>query len=1211
MPVLATSDVLIRVKQEQFNREIDKSEKKFKQFGRNIDETSKTIARNIFGLTIAASAVSGAIIKIGVDFEKEMATVGAVSRASAEEFEDLTNIAREMGAVTEWSATQSASALKFMAMAGFSAKEQIAALPNILDLATAGQLDLARASDIATDTLTAMGLEVEDLSRLNDVLIGTITRTNTDINMLGESFKYVAPIAGQLNYSLEQTSAMLGILANSGIKASDAGTDLRQALLRTAKAVKTLGMEEGSTLIDVLKEMEKRQTSVNDTQEMFGMIALKSVLVLRKNIAAYEDLHGTLKDVKGEAKTVAGLMRDTLGGAFKELGSSMQENALRLFDIMKDDLRDLVARALEVSKAIGEWIKANRNLINSDILKYIKEVKDEIKGLWDFFQSHPDLIKYGMIGMLMGRKQALLLGSMAHMVKVIGNMAKAIDAVDKGSLRMSDFAKSNFEELDNLLSGIKVTTGIDADIEKTQKIIVDLEKDIKRLKRASSGSFFGTSSGEVRHIQDQMVALGKYQGQLISLQKFKELELKPILEEKEIQAMWAEMQKYWDEHQLKIETTTKNEKALKTFNDQLDKLFYNYQAEINIEIENQEELEDLFEEMGTYVFKDIEKPEASFGGSVDSFGSLVGENISWSGIILGILDLVEGIVNIPQAIADAVISLGETFADWADNAFEKNEILADTIVEAFAGIEKFWEELMPEIWNMITEGQNKLWDGFANASQAMIGSIGDIIKGFIKDIPNLVKAVISASVIFNTSGMVGGGNVDNSELIAALESAAISAENIVADIKTWNRDVAFAKAEDPVQFLKDELSVLAADIAQETDSQKQIEIMEKQWEITKELYEVSKQQLDNLKESSKSIQNALDTLTFSGSTTSLNSAMGRYQELFEVAQSGESEDVSAFIGFQEQYMSFLEAAGVDFELMRKRSISDLESLQIIVEDKQSEYEDLQQSIENNTFENAVGLDSVVSALAEINTTIGELELENTNAFDAIWGKLRKELHRLFEDWAAPAWEFFNEFPRIMWEFRDTLKDWQDEMWGKFKENWGEQWHDLDDFFNGLWDGLRNFIDDLGHFFDNLWDDIWDGIKGLFDGIIDEIKDVFGDLGLGGSGGDSGIGGVIFDVGHFLGFADGGRSDTTAIFAEDGPEWAVPAANNNKNSDFLQSVGIDKVLQTVEKNMGRYNSGGGSQTIVVQLSNGIEIARQVVKTAQRDPETQQGLKRAVA
>ncbi|GAU08144.1 phage tail tape measure protein [Desulfoplanes formicivorans] len=279
----------------------------------------------------ALAAFETSIASVGMSFEHTMKTVQGVSRATDEQYKALTAAAREMGETTEWSATQAAEALKYMSMAGFTVEQSIAALPGVLDLATAGNLDLGRASDIVTDSLTAMGLGVEDLAHFSDVLIATTTRSNTNIEMMGESLKYAAPIAHSMGYEIEQVSALLGTLANAGIKASDAGTDLRQAMLRNSKAAAELGTRSDD-LIGTIKAARDANWDATKVQEEWGIIASKSVLVLMEQIDQYEKLYGQLQNVDGATSALAGSMRDDTLGAWKEFKSVVESVRLDIFE---------------------------------------------------------------------------------------------------------------------------------------------------------------------------------------------------------------------------------------------------------------------------------------------------------------------------------------------------------------------------------------------------------------------------------------------------------------------------------------------------------------------------------------------------------------------------------------------------------------------------------------------------------------------------------------------------------------------------------------------------------------------------------------------------------------------------------------------------------------------------------------------------------------
>jgi TP901 family phage tail tape measure protein len=226
--------------------------------------TSQFMAKNfdaVKGAMIGLAGVAGigmvakSIIRMGMEFQQSMAVVRGVTRATEKEFQ---NIAKKLGETTEWTASQAADALKFLGMAGFSASKAMAALPGTLDLATAGNIALGQAADIATNALTAMQLEVGELGRVNDVFVGTITRSNTNMEMMAESFRYAAPVAKAYGISIERLSALIGTLGNAGIQGSMAGTQLAFGFQKAARVFKELGIDgTGKDMVDALEAANK------------------------------------------------------------------------------------------------------------------------------------------------------------------------------------------------------------------------------------------------------------------------------------------------------------------------------------------------------------------------------------------------------------------------------------------------------------------------------------------------------------------------------------------------------------------------------------------------------------------------------------------------------------------------------------------------------------------------------------------------------------------------------------------------------------------------------------------------------------------------------------------------------------------------------------------------------------------------------------------
>lgn len=211
-------------------------------------------------------------VKVGETFDSSMSNVGAISGATADEMDALRDKAAEMGASTKFSASEVADGFGYMAMAGWKTEQMVDGIDGVLNLAAASGADLATTSDIVTDALTAMGLQAGDAAHLADVMAAASSNANTNVEMMGETFKYVAPVAGSLGYSIEDTATAIGLMANAGIKSSQAGTALRGALTRITKPSKEaqeamlklgLATETTTKAIDS-KKLEAAQNKVND-----------------------------------------------------------------------------------------------------------------------------------------------------------------------------------------------------------------------------------------------------------------------------------------------------------------------------------------------------------------------------------------------------------------------------------------------------------------------------------------------------------------------------------------------------------------------------------------------------------------------------------------------------------------------------------------------------------------------------------------------------------------------------------------------------------------------------------------------------------------------------------------------------------------------------------------------------------------------------------
>jgi len=254
---------------------------KMKELGASIKSVGDSMQATGRSMTMKVTAPIlagfGAAIKEGAEFDKQMSAVAAVSGATEEEFESLRDSAMEWGEKSVFSAKESADALYYMGLAGWDAQDSMDALGGVLDLAAAGATDLGIASDIVTDGMTAFGMSANEAGRFSNVMAAAMSNSNTNIEMLGESFKYVAPVAGTLGYSVEDVTLALGLMANNGIKASTAGTSLRTLLSNMASPTDTMAAAMdtlGVSLDDGAGNMLTFEQVMQDLRAGFGTLKI-------------------------------------------------------------------------------------------------------------------------------------------------------------------------------------------------------------------------------------------------------------------------------------------------------------------------------------------------------------------------------------------------------------------------------------------------------------------------------------------------------------------------------------------------------------------------------------------------------------------------------------------------------------------------------------------------------------------------------------------------------------------------------------------------------------------------------------------------------------------------------------------------------------------------------------------------------------------------
>ena len=317
------------------------------------------------GTATAIGAIGAASVKVGSDFEASMSKVAAISGATGDDLKALTDKAKEMGATTKFSASESADALQYMAMAGWKTEDMLNGLEGIMNLAAASGEDLATTSDIVTDALTAFGLSAEDSTHFADVLAQASSNANTNVGMMGETFKYVAPVAGALGYTAEDTALAIGLMANSGIKASQAGTSLRSIMSRMAKPTKEVqgAMDKlGVSLTDSNGNMKSLNEMMGDLRNGFAGLSEAEAAEMAAALGGQEAMSGLLAIVNasdddfdklsdaiyscdGAAKRMADTMNDNLQGQITILKSGLEGLGISLYENMEAPLKEVVKEA--------------------------------------------------------------------------------------------------------------------------------------------------------------------------------------------------------------------------------------------------------------------------------------------------------------------------------------------------------------------------------------------------------------------------------------------------------------------------------------------------------------------------------------------------------------------------------------------------------------------------------------------------------------------------------------------------------------------------------------------------------------------------------------------------------------------------------------------------------------------------------------------------
>lgn len=359
----------------------------------SISHTKTQLAGTVGVMVAAGAAIYNGPVKKAAEFQEQMSTVQAISGATGDDLQLLSEKAKQMGATTKFTAKEAGEAMEYMAMAGWKTKDMLGGVEGVMNLAAASGEELAAVSDIVTDAMTAFGLAadgttngVSNATHFADVLAQASSNANTNVGMMGETFKYVAPVAGSLGYSLEDTATMIGVMANSGIKASNAGTALRSIMTRlstdagaSSKSLGALGIlteklgvqfydSKGKTrdLAKVIGETREawkgltQEEQNNYAKKIAGQSGISGFLALMNaEQADFDKLAASINNADGAAKAMADTKLDNLNGQITLMQSAWDALQVELGEMLLPVLTDLIKKATEVLGVVTTFVQKN------------------------------------------------------------------------------------------------------------------------------------------------------------------------------------------------------------------------------------------------------------------------------------------------------------------------------------------------------------------------------------------------------------------------------------------------------------------------------------------------------------------------------------------------------------------------------------------------------------------------------------------------------------------------------------------------------------------------------------------------------------------------------------------------------------------------------------------------------------------------------------
>lgn len=507
--VLARLSVLIDAQTKQFGVALNGLNTQLNKFGATVNAQATSISNfekriagiqrtlGSVGLAFGAFQIANVIqdsVRRIAEFEQQVATVGAIAGATGDELNRLREDALRLGSASKFTATEVAQLQTEFARLGFTTDEILAATEATIQLATATGEDLAKSADVAGSTVRAFGLSASETQRVVDVMAESFNRSALGLDNFAESMKFVAPIAASANISIEETTALLGVLADAGIRGSNAGTALRRIITDLAK--------DGRPLADRLKELSDRGLDFGGAMDEVGRFAQSALLVLTKNVDKVNDATEAYKNAEGAAAATAELMRDTLTGDIEKLTSAWDGFILSL-DKGDGSLRETVQALTQIVEAITRISNSGFGEFVADWFRLTQVVPRFAIGVIDMFATWGDEVE-------VTREQAGKLFYELNRLKSIAELEGKTEeaerygkALDEITAKFGDMGKEvgfvgpQLQQITDprILAGLNNAGG------ETLGIIANLEEKAKALGEAIKNA---TSIQEIRELQREL-----------------------------------------------------------------------------------------------------------------------------------------------------------------------------------------------------------------------------------------------------------------------------------------------------------------------------------------------------------------------------------------------------------------------------------------------------------------------------------------------------------------------------------------------------------------------------------------------------------------------------------------------------------------------------------------------------------------------------------